>query len=325
VPSEPPDFAPLRFSTGALPEPARIPFWREVFAREIVRVDIEPRSDVEFQAEAALRLLPGLKTLSCISAPARYRRTSQLVADGDDALSVLINVAGTMTASQRDREVSLGPGDATLLLHAEPAAMTHSQIHYQAVVVPRAALAPLVADVENAAMRLIPHASDALRLLAGYLNTVREDLLLATPDLRQLVATHVQDLVAMLIGATREGTAIAADRGVRATRLATIKADIIEHLGRRDLSLVAVAARQHVSPRYVQRLFESEEGTFSEFVLDQRLARAHRLLGDPRCADRTVSAIAFASGFGDLSYFNRVFRARYGATPSDVRADAQRG
>jgi AraC-like DNA-binding protein len=58
-------------------------------------------------------------------------------------------------------------------------------------------------------------------------------------------------------------------------------------------------------------------------VLDQRLARAYRLLGDPRCADHTVSAIAFAAGFGDLSYFNRVFRARYGATPSDVRAGAQ--
>jgi AraC-like DNA-binding protein len=325
VPSEPPNFAPLRFSTGALPVPERVALWREVFAREIVRVDIEPRSDVEFEAEATLRTLPGLKTLSCISAAAHYRRTPQLVVDGDDALSVLINVAGTMTASQRDRDVSLGPGDATLLLHAEPAAMTHSQVHYQAVVVPRAALAPLVADVEDAAMRLIAHGNDALRLLAGYLNTVREDLLLATPDLRHLVATHVHDLVAMLIGAAREGAAIAADRGVRAARLAAIKADIIEHLGRRDLSLVAVAARQHVTPRYVQRLFESDGGTFTEFVLDQRLARAHRMLTDRRHADWTISAVAFTSGFGDLSYFHRVFRARYGATPSDVRAGAQRG
>jgi AraC-like DNA-binding protein len=60
-------------------------------------------------------------------------------------------------------------------------------------------------------------------------------------------------------------------------------------------------------------------------VLDQRLARAHCMLGDPRFADRTISAIAFAAGFGDLSYFNRVFRARYDATPSDVRAGAQEG
>jgi len=34
--------------------------------------------------------------------------------------------------------------------------------------------------------------------------------------------------------------------------------------------------------------------------------------------------VAFDAGFGDLSYFNRVFRRRFGATPSDVRAAARR-
>jgi AraC-like DNA-binding protein len=29
------------------------------------------------------------------------------------------------------------------------------------------------------------------------------------------------------------------------------------------------------------------------------------------------------AGFGDLSYFNRAFRRRYGASPSDVRAPAK--
>jgi AraC-like DNA-binding protein len=33
----------------------------------------------------------------------------------------------------------------------------------------------------------------------------------------------------------------------------------------------------------------------------------------------SITAIAFDAGFGDLSYFNRTFRRRYGATPSDIR------
>jgi AraC-like DNA-binding protein len=52
----------------------------------------------------------------------------------------------------------------------------------------------------------------------------------------------------------------------------------------------------------------------------QRLARANRLLCDPQLADRTLTAIAFESGFGDLSYFNRAFRRRYGGSPADIRA-----
>jgi AraC-like DNA-binding protein len=32
--------------------------------------------------------------------------------------------------------------------------------------------------------------------------------------------------------------------------------------------------------------------------------------------------IAFAAGFGDVSHFNRVFRHRFGETPSGIRAAA---
>jgi len=85
-----------------------------------------------------------------------------------------------------------------------------------------------------------------------------------------------------------------------------------------------VAARQGISPRYVQMLFEAEGTTFSQYVLNRRLALAHRLLTDPRHARSTITAIAFEAGFGDLSSFNHVFRRAYGATPSDVRAAVRR-
>ncbi|WP_079545515.1 helix-turn-helix domain-containing protein [Bradyrhizobium lablabi] len=59
--------------------------------------------------------------------------------------------------------------------------------------------------------------------------------------------------------------------------------------------------------------------------LRERLARAHTALTDPRVANRPISNIAFANGFGDLSYFNRTFRRRYAASPSEVREAAKRG
>ena len=84
----------------------------------------------------------------------------------------------------------------------------------------------------------------------------------------------------------------------------------------------AVAARHGVTPRYVHKLFEGEGIPYTQFVLRQRLERAYRRLRDPRFAASSVSAIAYDAGFGDLSYFNRAFRRRYGATPSDVRSAA---
>ena len=85
-----------------------------------------------------------------------------------------------------------------------------------------------------------------------------------------------------------------------------------------------MAARQGVSPRYVRMLFEPEGTTFSGFLLSERLALAHRMLGYPRYAYSPVAMIGYEAGFADLSYFNRCFRKRYGQTPSDVRAAAGR-
>jgi len=112
----------------------------------------------------------------------------------------------------------------------------------------------------------------------------------------------------------------AADRGVRAARLAALKVDIARHSSDPTLSVGAAAARHGISPRYVHKLFEDDGRTYSQFVLEARLERARRELRDPRTAARTVSAIAGSVGFGDVSYFNRTFRRRYGMTPTEARS-----
>jgi AraC-like DNA-binding protein len=320
MPSAGSDLAPFRFSTEALPERERVPFWREVFGRQVVHCDFEPARGHPFEAAAAVHALPGLRCTSFASSASRNRRPASMVADGDDAVVLLTSLRGTLAVSQRGREAALRPGDSTLLLHAEPSVVSHSQIRYRGLIVPRAPLALLVTDFEDAAMRPVPRDNEALRLLVSYLNALRGAPVFERPKLCNLVATHIHDVVAAIIGTSRDGGAITEARGVRAARLALIKADIKRHVNRADLTLHAVAKRQGVTPRSLQRLFESEGSTFSTFVIEQRLALAHRLLTDKRCAAWTIGAVAFAAGFGDLSYFHRVYRRRYGATPSDVRA-----
>ena len=137
------------------------------------------------------------------------------------------------------------------------------------------------------------------------------------------VDDHLHDLIALALGATRDASELAKGRGVRSARLHALKADIAANITRHDLSVVSVAARHGISARYIRTLFMDAGTTFTDFVLYQRLARVHRLLMDPRAHPRTISAIAYDSGFGDLSYFNHAFRRRYGATPSDIRAAAR--
>jgi transcriptional regulator GlxA family with amidase domain len=183
-------------------------------------------------------------------------------------------------------------------------------------------LAPLLRGGRDAYMRRIASDNQALRLLRSYVSLAWEHG--AGPELQHLMTTHIRDLVAVMAGATRDAEeAAAVDGGVRAARLQAIKQDIVLHLERPDLSVAALAERHGCTPRLVQRLFEEAGSTFTEYVLAERLGRAHRLLADPRRRNDKISAVAFDCGFGDVSYFNRMFRRRFGAAPSEVRGHAR--
>ncbi len=94
---------------------------------------------------------------------------------------------------------------------------------------------------------------------------------------------------------------------------------MLTNLSRQDLDAESLAARHGISMRTLQRLFEQESMTFTQYLLSMRLEKAHRLLTDQAHVVRSISAIAYECGFSDVSHFNHRFRGRYGASPSDIR------
>ena len=215
----------------------------------------------------------------------------------------------------------MGAGDAILFSCAE----TRNTILPWAfdtisLSAPRKALASLLRDPDSCLARLVPGNSSSLKLLMGYLELLRDETATPTPELRDLTVAHVYDLLAIVLGATRDAGETARRRGVRAARLRAIKESIRANLANGDFSVSDLATSHRVTPRYVQMLFEDEGTTFTEFVCDERLAQAHRMLASPRFGERKVADIAYACGFGDISHFNHKFRVRYGASPSDVRS-----
>jgi AraC-like DNA-binding protein len=314
---------PLHLSTEHVPERDRVAVWREEFGRRVLRLDIEPMPNVPFHGDVKLRSLAGVGLASASFSGTRERRTRDLLSDGNDAVALVVNVAGPFIASMRDAEHTLGAGDALAVSLGETGTFIRPSLGCAfGAIIPRTRLLPLVAGLDDSLGRLIPRDTNALRLLAGYLTAFEHTDSKLTPELQGTVATHVCDLVALTIGATRDGAALAQSRGLRAARLAAIKADIAENLGRADLAVAAVAQRHRLTPRHLHRLFEAEGLTYSEFVLGLRPARAHRMLNDPRYSAWTIKAIAFEFGFGDRSYFNRAFRRRYGVSPSDLRGSS---
>src|SRR5262245_34801926 len=331
----PDNCATLRFSTAGMPPPARAQAVRELHLNErpllSAKLDpiepLEPLLEYPLHVDVTKRTLPGLAVVSGTFSGLRHAiRPSWAAANGEDDLLFGVNIWGCSVALQRDRDLTLRDGDAFFATRDRSGFTLVRQIpaRFVACRVPRAAIAPLVGRLDDTPPCLIPPHTEALTLLVTYARAIADALPLATAELQRLAVTHMHDLVAATIGATRDGRAIVEGRGIAAARLRAIMTDIGAHLGDGDLSVAEVARRHRVTPRYIHRLFENEGLTFSSFLLCQRLSRAHRMLSDPRLSDRNISSVAFDVGFGDLSYFNRAFRRCYAATPTEIRHSAMR-
>jgi AraC-like DNA-binding protein len=305
----------FRFSSSDLPASERARAIRQL--RERGLLPVEPLGERSADVSIVKRFLPSIGILSATLCGVRQDGGRPGDLDGDD-LFLGMNLAGRCVVAQRGREIEPRSNDAVFV---DPAAGAFAIVRptpgrFLGLRIARSALAPLMTGRDAGPMRLVPAASCTLRLLRCYARTLLRSGA-APPQAAHIVARHLVDLVALSIDAGRHDARHEAT--IRAARLHAIKADILANLTDGGLTIAAIAARHRVSPRYIHKLFESEQLTFSRFVLAQRLEQAYRALRNHRDDASSISAIAYGVGFGDLSYFNRTFRLRYGATPSDVR------
>lgn len=310
--------AGLRFSTDAFAANDRIEAWRALFGHTICQTDIEPLPDAEFRSDVMLRALPGLGMASGFCSGARYWRPNRLIVDDD--LIFVVNHAGTDLADMAGRQAEVKAGEAVLVTTgAAGGVINKAATRFTTLRMPRAVLGPALPDVHAAMVRPVAADNPALNLLLNYISVLEDRNAMQTGEQRGMIVSNVHDLIALCLGATPDATVRAKWGGVAAARLRAIKAEIGAAVTAHEVDARAIAARHRITPRYLQMLFEREGTTFSEFVLTERLAAAHRMLSDPELSRQTISDIALGVGFRDISYFNRTFRRAFGATPSDVR------
>jgi AraC-like DNA-binding protein len=318
-----PPVGPVRLTLSDAPAREQPSLLRECLARVGLRYEVEPLKLQPFHVDLLLNRLLDLRMTTGQMYGSSNRRTRAHCVDDDAVL--IVNLRGPHLIEQRNEEVVLGDGEAILVSGADPSCFTPAPPgDVLALRFPKNRLTSLLSGGPDRFMQRIPRGTPALEFLTSYVAFAWHQRSTAGPELQHVMATHIFDLMAVMIGATRDAAETAQCRGIRAARLQEIKQDIAKNLGRPDLSVAILADRHGCTPRFVQRLFETEGTTFTEYVLTQRLARAYRLLSDPSREGEKIRAVAYDAGFGDVSYFNRVFRRHYGAAPSEIRAQARK-
>ncbi|MER5805757.1 helix-turn-helix domain-containing protein [Streptomyces mirabilis] len=97
---------------------------------------------------------------------------------------------------------------------------------------------------------------------------------------------------------------------------------IDRHLHDPGLGAAQVAGVMGISVRHLGRTFESTGRSPARYVMERRLVRAHEELTGPRARETRITDVAYRWGFSSQVHFARLFRSRFGPTPSDARAEA---
>lgn len=308
----------LRLSNRDVPARDRLPYLHDFVARCVAGLQFTPCDEAGFEFDLTCRPLGG----GTVVGSARYsavqgERTRELTADGRSNYMLTVHASDYEVDVKGGSRLDVSKGDIVIVNESLRQSFTMPPTRLLAIVLEERKMGELAPAIRARAIHHVPAASPGAALVAGYAGLLLGDPALDDAGAR-LAGDHLHQLAALTLG-SRESPARPELPGIGGARLALVKQEMERNLTDPELDIATVARRQGVTPRYIQRLFEREGTTFGQFLRDARLDLARAAL---EAGGGTVSAIAFDCGFGDLSHFNKAFRHRFGATPSEIKAAA---
>lgn len=297
--------------------------WREEFCRRFCQLDAEPGSAERIDCTVEVARVGALSFGSAHGESCSFMRTRPLLNDGCDDLVLVTAAAGEVLTIQRGRATELKTSQMSLMALDDIAECALGAVgRFTALRIPRRDLLSVYAESEDKLSKPLVASTRLGDIVADYFSLCASAGVSLDAVGQQTMARQMTELVGLLLRGDEAARPSTLYEGYDAARLRLIQAQALDRLNDSGLTIVSAARRAGVTPKKVQRLFEPTGTTFSEFVLEQRLLLAHRLLSGPSNRHKKIGSVAQDAGFGDLSYFNRTFRKRFGMTPSEWR-DAQ--
>ncbi|GAB3230735.1 helix-turn-helix domain-containing protein [Mycolicibacterium hippocampi] len=252
-------------------------------------------------------------------------RTAQTIRQSDPGLLKLgLQLRGYCVLTQDGREAALTPGDFALYDTRRQYQLSFDDTFKCLVVMFPRELLPLRNDeLGQFTARRVSGRQGIGGLVAPLLLTMSKQMRSDELSANLEVSSAVINMLAAAITEQLGVESRVPPETHRAALILRIKAFIDARLEDPELSSSRIAEAHNISSRYLQKLFESEGMTVTDWIRSRRLEHCRSDLLDPRFAGTSIGAIAARWGLIDSSYFSRLFKLAYGEAPREFRAHAQ--
>jgi AraC-like DNA-binding protein len=296
----------------------RLGFFQAVVNQVFCPMHVQPHRTgwASFDGHIEAAALGSLGLAKVSTSPCLVRRRREDIARMSEApYLVKFQLKGESFWMQRNREVHLRPGDFVIASTAEP----YTLQFYDAYEMPVLALTGdtmrcLTRDPDQfLGVHMSGEEADC-GLLSSFVAQVAARMSRLRGPMIPRIEANILNLLGGVLSARAHPSVVS-----MAEQLSQIKAYIREHLRDRRLGPTMVAEAFGISTRYVHKLFENQPMTLGRYIRSLRVQACRRMLEERPQPEASLTDVALAWGFYDLSHMSRCFREEFRLTPSEVR------
>jgi AraC-like DNA-binding protein len=297
--------------------------WADAINTRFFPVMSLPRNPEVFAADMATWEIGSASVSFLVNDAIHYRREPKHVqGDKDEYLLLSFSRHARLRFFQNGTELVCEPGQFMIERSGQPYDFyQESRGEVWCLCVASSALKHHVRCIDKFAPYAFDAGSGIGRLLFDIVRTVPEHFETINERTSSGLGRIIIDMLALALEGdervlgSRQGS-------IQKAHLARIERYVRQNLRDPQLDPVKIAQANGISPRYLHELFRETGTSVSRWILEQRLAACDADLRQGMRRE-TIAEIAYRWGFADAAHFSRHFKARYGSTPGERRAEAR--
>ena len=312
----------LVFNSDDLAPKHRVEAWQDFSERTVAAMRSVPAGEHRFQVNAEGKVIGDLTMGHLTGAGYTSERTSfEISHQRHHYYGAVIHLQGSPLLRSRGQLTQVQAGDISILSTMESFWFDGQRpFEYIVVRLPERWPETRMLKPDHLCGSAISRANPLRHILADYVVSVYRQADRLPPSAAAVVAHHVLELLSAALA--EEPLQIVGSAALRATLFDQACRMITRRATDPDLRTEQIARQLRVSVRMLQRIFKENDATVAQRIALARITRSTAMLANDRVNGATITEIAFASGFRDLTTFERTFCAFEGMTPSAWRRRA---
>lgn len=304
-------------TTNDVPSAQRLTFWRDGVLKRMEPMQ-GPGDGQPFRARLRRMAVEGAELVVHESNAIHAERSPERRrVDACDDISIDLMQDCQSALIDHNGEHRLRAGDLRIIDYAQPIRVLRSRHRASAIILSRKRVSAVLGDDLSALVGRYLPARGMAAVLRSHMRATIDEAPRLSPAERHVATMAAADMALAMLQSMRHGIADGeqfSDGFYQAARRV-----IAQRCADPDLAPDRVAAILGCSRASLYRVFARHDESVAAAIWSTRIERAWRLLTSAEGAGMMISQIAIDCGFREVPTFTRMFRRRYGMTPSEAR------